>query len=145
MPVLKEQCGSVLNVQVAFDESINKASVKSILVGKPLKCHIYIKRIPIKDVPSDENEAGEFINDMYREKDRLHESFVKNGHFGTTEHIKVRYQNRPCVLFNYVFWLSLSLAPTFYYLLTLLWKGDLFYLTLMFIAMGIVGKYSWNF
>lgn len=141
LPALKKQCGSVLNVQVAFDETINKASVNSILKGYPLKCHIYVKRVAMKDVPSDEDEAGEFIMDMYREKDKLHEHFVKNGNFGTTKHIKVRYQNRPCVLFNYIFWLSLSLLPIFYYLSILLWEGDLLYLTLISIVMVIIGEY----
>lgn len=51
------------------------------LNGEYLEPYIYIRRIPLEQVPEDEKAAAEWLQKLYVEKDRLLDSFHETGSF----------------------------------------------------------------
>ena len=114
------------------------------LKGEKLVCNIYIKRTPMAQVPSDEDAAGEFLMDMYREKDQLMENFLKLGNFGVDGVLKIRYINRYSLLINYLFWMGSTLSAMFYYQSALLANGDTIQFTLIATIMAALSELNFR-
>lgn len=43
-------------------------TVKNLLQGKPLEGHLYLARIPLEDVPEDDEGAAQWLSDLYIKK-----------------------------------------------------------------------------
>lgn len=39
-----------------------------LLLGRPVEGHLYFKRIPVETVPENEEEAAEWLRELYDEK-----------------------------------------------------------------------------
>lgn len=52
---------------------------------KPIEGDMLIRRIPISQVPTDEKECGDFVRDIYVEKDELCDFYKRNDRFPTEE------------------------------------------------------------
>lgn len=46
----------------------NDPSIMSMLYGKPVHAHMYFRRIPVEEVPEDENDVSKWLQDLYVEK-----------------------------------------------------------------------------
>lgn len=56
----------------------------------PAEVHMHIRRIPLQQIPSTENEATTWLMDAFILKDQLLTDFIVNGHFpdqGTEEQL----------------------------------------------------------
>ncbi|XP_058054168.1 1-acyl-sn-glycerol-3-phosphate acyltransferase gamma-like [Anopheles bellator] len=140
LPYLREKCPSALDIQLAIckDSSV-KPTIFNILNGKPLTAHMCVRRFPIKSLPQDEKEAAEWMQNLFREKDRMQDSFHRTGSFftdsGIAERPKITLQRRPMTLLNTVFWAVATLTPMLYYLMKLLFSGEILYFS---IGAGII-------
>lgn len=82
LPVLKEKCASIMDVQLVFDKKDSvKPTILNILRGKKITGHIYLRRIPMSEVPADEKAAGIWLHELFVRKDKLQTSFHKTGDF----------------------------------------------------------------
>jgi len=138
---LKDHIKSIFNVQLEFEtegKNINKPTFTNILKGKPMIGHLYLERIPIEKVPTDNvEELNDFLFKLYEKKDVLAEEFNENKTFKTKHTIEVKPRLVP--LLNMIFWLIVELTlytSTFYLLIT--YK---FYtlLTSIMIIFGLIG------
>ncbi|KAH0950877.1 hypothetical protein HN011_011887 [Eciton burchellii] len=126
---------AIYDIQIAFKPSDPvKPTMKNLLLGKPLKGHMYAKRIPIEEVPEGDEAAAEWLHKLYQQKDRMTESFYKTGDFFATSGVprtdtftlKRRYYS----LINTIFWTVVVLVPMLYYLLRLLLSGSIIYFSI---------------
>lgn len=100
---------------------------------------MFIRRVPLDTVPEDSEEAAEWLQELYRGKDRLQESFHKTGSFFTTSGFKEPASSivepRLCCLINFLMWAIFCISIIGYYLLSSLlhqnWIG-------LFIVLGIL-------
>lgn len=91
-----------------------KADLNTIRRGIPLKSEIFIRRIPISEVPTDENESAKFIHKFYQEKDQIYDVFAKNGTF---ESLGVQKYELPKNYYDFyiiIFWVTILWLPAFY-------------------------------
>ncbi|XP_044728588.1 1-acyl-sn-glycerol-3-phosphate acyltransferase 2-like [Chrysoperla carnea] len=88
LPNIRDKFGSILDITLAFDPNGVKPTMLSLLNGYSLTGHVYIKRYPMKDVPSDAEEAAKFLNDLFVQKDKLLESFFTTGSFFTLSNVQ---------------------------------------------------------
>lgn len=132
VPHLRGKATAIYDIQIAFKPSDPvKPTMKNLLLGKRLEGHMYAKRIPIEQVPEDDEAAAEWLHKLYQQKDRMTESFYKTGDFFTTSGVprtdtfmlKRRYYS----LINTIFWSVVVLVPMLYYLLRLLLSGSIIY------------------
>ncbi|KAJ8926307.1 hypothetical protein NQ314_021323 [Rhamnusium bicolor] len=104
------------------------------LFGKPLVAHMYMKRIPMEDLPKTEAEQETFLRDMFVEKDKLRDSFLKTGDFFATSGVPriepFELPKRMNSLFVMLFWSICTVLPLSYYLVKLLLNGELLYFSI---------------
>lgn len=130
LPFVKEKGACILDIQIAFkkDDPI-EPTFTNLLFGRGCTSHFYVRRIDPKSISDDENEAAEWLHETFRHKDKLQESFHKHGDFFTGSGVKpikpVLLKPRLRTLINSAVWTILTLTPIVYYLLGLLFSGEL--------------------
>lgn len=141
MPVLKRQCDSIANAEMLFEEDKSQLTLASLLKGTPLKCHLYIKRIPMSELPEDEREAEEFLYKMYEEKDGWAESFFKNKNFNEiSEWSPIEYKPKTWIFVNQIFWMAVTVMPILTHFISLLLHGLYYNFLVKFGILFLLGK-----
>lgn len=95
---------------------------------------MHVRRIDTKSVPDGDKESNEWLQNLFREKDELQESFHKHGDFFTGSRFgkvePVLMQRRISSLLNTIGWMFVTLTPILYYLVKLLFSGELLYFSI---------------
>ncbi|XP_018577240.1 1-acyl-sn-glycerol-3-phosphate acyltransferase delta isoform X2 [Anoplophora glabripennis] len=143
LPSMKGKVPAIYDIELAFKENApSKPTITNMLFGKPLEAHIYMRRIPMEDLPKTEVEQETFLRDMFIRKDKLKDSFIKTGDFFETSGLpRVEPFELPRRLHSPVhiaFWLSCTLIPISYYLIKLLFSGELLYFS---VGASIIGAF----
>lgn len=130
LPKLKEKCPCLLDVQLAFHKSERNApTFSNLLHGRGVTAHMYIRRIDMKSLPDNETDAAEYVQEMFRRKDKLQESFHTHGDFftgsGLTPFEPFEYKRTIGPFINTAVWMVVTLTPILYYLVALLFSGKL--------------------
>lgn len=147
LPALKAKCPSILDIQLVFktDDKV-EPTLGNLLHGRGVTGYMYVRRIDMKDVPSDEKGASEWMQELFRQKDKIHDSFLTHGDFFTGSGVKpVEPIVQPAsiaTLANTVFWLIATLTPILYYLVKLLFSGELIHFSL---GVGIIAVCEYFF
>ena len=107
--------GAIYDLNVGIVERDGaKADLNTVRKGIPLKGEIFIRRIPMSQVPTDENESAKFIHKFYQEKDQIYDVFDKNGTF---ESLGVQKYELPKNYYDFyiiVVWVTILWLPAFY-------------------------------
>lgn len=132
---LKAKCHSVLDIQLAFKQNDKtEPTVGNLLHGRGVTGYMYVQRIDMKDVPADETAAAEWMQELFRRKDRLQDSFHTHGDFFTGTGLKpiepFVYSPTIGTIGNTIFWSIVTVTPIVYYLIKLLFSGELLYFSL---------------
>ncbi|XP_015185251.1 PREDICTED: 1-acyl-sn-glycerol-3-phosphate acyltransferase delta-like isoform X2 [Polistes dominula] len=140
IPNMRGKSIAIYNIQVAFKESDPvKPTMTNLLLGKKVEAHMYMKRIPLSEVPEDDDAAADWLHKLYQEKDYMMESFHKTGDFFATSGVAkpdTFILNRSYAsLFNTIFWFVVVLVPMIYYLIKLFLSGSTLYFS---IGVGIL-------
>ncbi|MBV99399.1 1-acyl-sn-glycerol-3-phosphate acyltransferase delta, partial [Eschrichtius robustus] len=92
-----------------------------VLNGKKYHADLYVRRIPLGEVPEDEDRCAAWLHKLYQEKDALQEEYSRTGTFPGTPVVPPR---RPWTLINWLFWASLLLYPFFRFLVNMVSSGS---------------------
>lgn len=68
IPSMEGKIHAVYDIVLSFKQNETKPTVTNLLFGKKVVAHFYMKRIPMSEVPKDEENASKFINDMFVRK-----------------------------------------------------------------------------
>lgn len=95
---------------------------------------MHVRLIDMHTVPDGEKESAEWLQQLFREKDALQDSFHKHGDFFTGTNFPrrepIEMKRRLHTLFNWLGWLVATLIPIVYYLVRLLFSGELLYFSI---------------
>eukprot|EP00795_Rhopilema_esculentum_P017320 gene17320-8898_t len=96
---LKNSVPAIYDIEVAFANP-EKANLKTLINGGKIKTHLYLRRIEMKDVPTESIEAtSQWCKDLYKEKDAIFDDYTKNGAFSAdVVNFPKRYSNLIIVL-----------------------------------------------
>lgn len=146
LPALKEKCPSILDIQLVFKpDDPTKPTIANLLHGRNVTGYMHVRRIDMKSIPDDEEGAAEWMQQLFREKDKLQDSFLTHGDFFTGSGFKpvkpMVQQPRISSLVNTVFWDIVTLTPILYFLIKLMFTGEILYLSIG-IGIILVCKYS---
>lgn len=90
--------------------------------GKPVEGFMFVRRIPLDNVPADEEKAAAWLQNLFVEKDKIIDSFHNTGSFFKTSGFKETnckvYPKRLCSLVNFAAWSVFSVSLVMYYLLS---------------------------
>lgn len=135
LEVLKKKCDSVMDVQLVFDKKDKvEPTILSILNGKKLNGHLYLRRVPIKDIPDNEEEAAKWLQELFVRKDKLQTSFHNTGdYFKETDITPLKpfaFKPRLLSLINWITWMVIAMLPILYLLLTMILSGQITYIAI---------------
>ncbi|XP_011199230.2 1-acyl-sn-glycerol-3-phosphate acyltransferase gamma [Bactrocera dorsalis] len=140
LPSMRGRCPAIYSTTLAFrKEAKNAPTISTLLNGYSVEGHLHARRIPVESVPENEKEAAEWLHNLYREKDRLVDSFHTTGNFFDASGLKevpvtvLKY--RPCSLINFALWAVFSISLVLYYLISSLLSQNWIGLS---IAVGIL-------
>ncbi|KAK2490569.1 hypothetical protein MC885_008608 [Smutsia gigantea] len=92
-----------------------------VLNGKKYHADLYVRRIPLEEVPEDEDKCSAWLHKLYQEKDAFQEEYHRTGTFPETPLVPPR---RPWTLVNWLVWASLLLYPFFRFLINMISSGS---------------------
>ncbi|PNF37469.1 1-acyl-sn-glycerol-3-phosphate acyltransferase gamma [Cryptotermes secundus] len=143
LPYLHGKFGGIYDVQLSFKEG-ERPTMTDLLLGKRVQAHLYIGRIPLDQVPVEEETSAQWLYQLYQKKDRMSDSFFCTGDFfaesGVMKIEGYRLPRRYFSLINTVAWGFVVLVPMVYYLLRLLTSGSTIYFS---VGIGIIGIFFW--
>lgn len=88
LPIIKTTSEALYDVIIAFKENEGaNPIIMNVLNGQKMIAHVYLKRIPLTEIPDNEIEASLWLQSLYREKDFKITKFKKNGNFGKVNQI----------------------------------------------------------
>lgn len=71
IPYMRGKNMAIYDIQIAFKESDSvKPTMTNLLLGKKIEGHMYMKRIPLEEVPEGDEAAAEWLHKLYQEKVR---------------------------------------------------------------------------
>ncbi|XP_032693134.1 1-acyl-sn-glycerol-3-phosphate acyltransferase delta [Lontra canadensis] len=113
-------------VSAVYDCTLNfrnneNPTLLGVLNGKKYHADLYVRRIPLEEVPEDEDECSAWLHKLYQEKDAFQEEYHRTGTFPETAMVPPR---RPWTLLNWLFWASLLLYPFFRFLVNMVSSGS---------------------
>lgn len=133
----------IYDIQIAFSkDSKVPPTMTSLLYGRNVHAHLYINRIPLEQVPEGEEAASKWLHDLFVIKDKMQGSFHNTGDFFAESGVKrvepFTVAPRIYSFLNTVGWAVVTITPMLYYLLGLLFSGELLYFS---IACAIFGAF----
>ncbi|KAJ7413170.1 1-acyl-sn-glycerol-3-phosphate acyltransferase delta [Willisornis vidua] len=97
-----------------------KRALKSAVLLSVILLHIFL-RIPLEEVPEDEQECSTWLHKLYQEKDAFQEEYYRTG---TYPAVPIVPPHRPWTLLNWLFWALLLLYPLFKLLINMINSGS---------------------
>ncbi|XP_014242714.1 1-acyl-sn-glycerol-3-phosphate acyltransferase gamma-like [Cimex lectularius] len=142
LPELRGKVPAIYNIQMCFDPTAPvKPTVMNLLLGKPVLGHMFFERIPVEEVPEKEEDAAQWLRDLYCKKDKMMESFLKTGDYFKTSGVPrveaIRLNRRPFSIINMSVWAVLTLIPMVYCLTCLLTSGSTVYVSIGLIIISV--------
>ncbi|KAI9581614.1 1-acyl-sn-glycerol-3-phosphate acyltransferase delta-like [Glossina fuscipes] len=129
---LRGRCPAIYDINLVFkNDAKNSPTISTLLNGKPVEPYMLVRRIPMEKVPGNEEEATEWLHELFREKDQIIDSFHTTGSFFKTSAVKEvpykMYSGRLCSLINFAVWAFISVSMVLHYLISSLlaqnWLG----------------------
>uniref|UniRef100_U3KCF1 1-acyl-sn-glycerol-3-phosphate acyltransferase delta n=2 Tax=Ficedula albicollis TaxID=59894 RepID=U3KCF1_FICAL len=113
-------------VSAVYDSTLNfrnneNPTLLGVLNGKKYHADLYVRRIPLEDVPKDEQECSTWLHKLYQEKDAFQEEYYRTGTYPAVPTVPPR---RPWTLLNWLFWALLLLYPLFKLLINMINSGS---------------------
>ncbi|KAG1661202.1 1-acyl-sn-glycerol-3-phosphate acyltransferase gamma [Nymphon striatum] len=135
---LKGKFPALYDVTIGFSPKFAEPTMQNLLYGRKMQADLYVRRIPLEDIPTETEEAcAKYLFKLYEEKDELLDTYFKTGKFPfPCEPLKV--EHRPYTLINLIFWACLILIPSGYYTYQALVYGSF---VMKFITVGIVATF----
>ncbi|XP_030905712.1 1-acyl-sn-glycerol-3-phosphate acyltransferase delta isoform X1 [Melopsittacus undulatus] len=115
-----------LLVSAVYDSTLNfrnneNPTLLGVLNGKKYHADLYVRRIPLEEVPEDEQECSNWLHKLYQEKDAFQEEYYRTGAYPAVPIVPPR---RPWTLLNWLFWALLLLYPLFKLLINMISSGS---------------------
>lgn len=124
---VKGKIDYMYDITLAIDDVEGRSpSFFDIKDGVPLNVQMFIRRIPMSEVPvEDDKKCSEYLQKLYQEKDKIYDAYYRTGNFDELGVAKHKVKLNKMDLYNSIFWLVVILVPSFYYFFLWFWNGSL--------------------
>lgn len=122
---LKGKVPAILDLTVAFVKDAAPPTLMSIIQGQKCRAEMYLRRIPLEQVPTETDEAcGKWLHKHFKEKDDIYDSFVQNDRYVNGQCYDV--PRRPNDLIIWALWSIALSIPLFYFAGMVFLQGSVF-------------------
>lgn len=133
----------IYNAQVAYEEdgAMNIGDV--VKRGLKPKGHGYFERIPLDDIPSDEEACAQWLHNLFLKKDTLQEYFNTHKSFpGHLDSKFINYKPRLATIFNWLLWTLYTFLAIAYLIASLYARYGTFLVSIVMVTFLIL-SYSY--
>ncbi|KAL3883737.1 hypothetical protein ACJMK2_029971 [Sinanodonta woodiana] len=134
---MKGKIPAVYDCTVAFPPNEPEPTLMDVIKGRKVLGHLRVKRYETDTLPDGEEELGNWLRQVYKEKDDALDQFYKTGKFDLPA---VRVPKNAKDLVSFIFWSLLTCIPLFYYLTVLFLAGTI-YQQMFFIAVVVIATF----
>ena len=69
VPHMRGKVDAIYDIQLAFKPTDTiKPTMMNLLMGKKVEAHMYMRRIPLSEVPEGDEEAAAWVHEVYQRK-----------------------------------------------------------------------------
>ncbi|CAF4182815.1 unnamed protein product, partial [Adineta steineri] len=135
----KGKIPGVYNFMLAFTKDSASPKFRTLLKGRKCNAQLYVKRIPVSEIPyEDEKKCGQWLQELFQEKDRIYDHFVQNDTFDGLGLPKVTLNRTYYDILIECFWLVIIGVPSLKWFLQFLLVSTWF-AKMMFVLVIILG------
>ncbi|XP_065164418.1 1-acyl-sn-glycerol-3-phosphate acyltransferase delta-like isoform X2 [Atheta coriaria] len=139
VPYMKDKIPALYDIEIAFDGV--KPTITNMIKARRFNVHMYLRRIPMAEVPDTEKEQDLYLRDMFYRKDECMESFRKTGDFFKLTNQQpldpITIEPNVNCLYNVIFWFIVSLSPIIYFLFKMLLSKQYLYFVIFITCIGL--------
>ena len=121
-----------------------KPNLNAMRNGIAFRGEMFVRRIPMSEVPRDDAGSAEFVHKLYREKDAIFDTFEREGSFESLSVPKLTLGYNYQDLYLMVGWTVLLVTPLFYFLIDFVSNAGL-YSNLAFLAVMVLSNSIYEF
>ncbi|CAF0979391.1 unnamed protein product [Rotaria sordida] len=129
---------AVYDLTIGFKHTGAEPTLLSVLKGRSCQAEIFVKRIPTSEIPQDTEGCSNWVHQLYQEKDKIYDYFLKHGTFEGNGLPRIEIQRNYYDLLIELAWMLIIGVPSLIYLFKFLWTSSLLaqlaFVALIFIA-----------
>ncbi|CAF1000759.1 unnamed protein product [Rotaria sp. Silwood1] len=123
----KGKIPAVYNFMLGFSKDSAAPKLRTLLNGHSCKAHMYLKRIPMSEIPyQDDEKCAEWIHKLFQEKDRIYEHFIQHDTFDGLGISQISIPQNYSDLFIQFFWIVTIVIPSLIWLFYFIFNSTLF-------------------
>ncbi|CAF1140090.1 unnamed protein product [Rotaria sp. Silwood1] len=133
----EDRITGIYDLTVGFKKSGAKPRLLSIIEGRSCQAEIFVRRIPLSEIPKDSNGCNNWVYKLYEEKDKIYDYFVHHDTFEGNGLTRVETQRNYYDLLIELSWMIIIGIPSIFYLIKFLWTSS-FIAQLIFLIVVIL-------
>ncbi|CAF5038053.1 unnamed protein product [Rotaria magnacalcarata] len=131
----------IYDLTVGFKNNGAEPTFLSILKGRSCQAEMFIRRIPISEIPKDTQGCSDWVHKLYGEKDKIYDYFVRHDTFEGNGINRVTIPRNYYDLLIQLGWVIIVGIPSICYLTKFLWTSSLIaqFIFLILIILAPIG------
>lgn len=130
IPAVKSRFAAIYDTELYIEDCGGNVNFLNLFSCKSYIAHMHIRRIPVNDLPSNENEQKQYLFDVFQKKDEIMHNFLnKRYNFNMSDGTKIQHPiqfgRNPIVLFNFIIWCTICCYPLLHTLIMSIVSSDL--------------------
>ncbi|UJR37543.1 hypothetical protein I4U23_030245 [Adineta vaga] len=121
----ENRIAAVYDLTVGFKKTGAVPTLLSILKGHACQAEIFVRRIPISDIPQDTEQCSNWVHELYQEKDKIYDYFIKHDTFEGQGVPRVELKRNYYDLIVELSWMLIIGLPSLFYLLKFFFTSSL--------------------
>lgn len=114
----------IYDLTVGFKNTGADPTLLSILKGRSCQAEMFIRRIPVTEIPKDTEGSSNWVHKLYREKDEIYDYFVRHDTFEGNGLPRIDIPRNYSDLFIQLTWMVIIGVPSIIYLFKFLWTSS---------------------
>ncbi len=129
----------IYDITIGFKKTGADPTLRSVIKGRSCQAEMFIRRIPVSEIPNDTKGCEDWVHHLYREKDQIYDYFVHHDTFAGNGLPRVEIPRNYTDLFIQLAWILIIGIPSIIFLLQFLWTSSIF-VQLIFVMLIFLGK-----
>ncbi|CAF1646271.1 unnamed protein product [Adineta ricciae] len=131
----ENRIAAVYDLTVGFKKTGAVPTLLSILKGQACQAEIFVRRIPVSDIPQDTEQCSNWVHELYQEKDQIYNYFIKHDTFEGQGLPRTEIQRNYYDLIIELSWMLIIGLPSLFYLLKFFFTSSFL---VQFITIGLI-------
>ncbi|CAF3249312.1 unnamed protein product [Rotaria socialis] len=116
---------ALYDITLGFKKTGAEPTLLSIIKGRSCQAELFIRRIPISEIPTDTEGSSNWVHELYREKDKIYDYFAQHGTFEGNGLPRLETSRNYYDLLIELGWIMIIGIPSIIYFFQFLWTSSI--------------------